>query len=134
MLRRHSATARPIVIELRAGGQPNPRVAWVLGQVLWRTPPGSSPNQILARHEEVIASYVRALDAMRKDARTGSSGLDPRWGEPELLMSLAWSSLNKAAPDVAAAERYAREALALVPYWHYVRDILLPQIERARQR
>lgn len=128
------ARARPMVVELRAEGRPNPRVAWVLGQVLWRTPPGSSADQILARHEEVIASYVRALNAMRKDADTGSSELDPRWGEPELLMSLAWSSLNKAAPDVAAAERYAREALARVPHWHYVRDILLPQIERARPR
>ena len=41
---------------------------------------------------------------------------------------------GEAAPDVAAAERYAREALARVPHWHYVRDILLPQIERARPR
>ena len=27
---------------------------------------------------------------------------------------------------------HARAALALVPYWHYVRDILLPQIQRAK--
>jgi hypothetical protein len=56
----------------------------------------------------------------------------PSWGEPELLMSLAWSSLNKTTPDVAAAQKYATEALAIVLYWHYVRDILLPQI-RARR-
>lgn len=28
----------------------------------------------------------------------------------------------------------ARQALTLVPHWHYVRDILLPQIIRARRR
>jgi hypothetical protein len=43
-------------------------------------------------------------------------------------MNLAWSQLNRAAPEVAAAESNARAALALVPNWHYVRDILLPQI------
>jgi hypothetical protein len=48
-------------------------------------------------------------------------------------MSLAWSSLNHAQPDPRAAEEYAERALSIVPYWHYVRDILLPQIRRARQ-
>jgi hypothetical protein len=43
-------------------------------------------------------------------------------------MNLAWSFLNKDTPDLDASERYSRSALALVPYWHYVRDILLPQI------
>jgi hypothetical protein len=33
-----------------------------------------------------------------------------------------------------AAARFAREALSLVPGWHYVRDILLPQIRQARER
>jgi hypothetical protein len=47
-------------------------------------------------------------------------------------MSLAWSSLNRATPDPRDAEAYADRALAIVPYWHYVRDILLPQIRRAR--
>jgi hypothetical protein len=36
--------------------------------------------------------------------------------------------------DLAAAERYALKALALVPHWHYVRDILLAQIRRAQRR
>jgi hypothetical protein len=43
-------------------------------------------------------------------------------------MSLAYSYLNRSSPDVSAAERNARAALGIVPYWHYVRDILLPQI------
>ncbi len=57
----------------------------------------------------------------RKDTRvghaasskgTGTDPLEPSWGEPELLMSLAWSSLNRAAPDVNAADQYAHAALA----------------------
>jgi hypothetical protein len=48
-------------------------------------------------------------------------------------MNLAFANLNRAKPDLAAAERYAQSALALVPYWHYVRDILLPQIRKAKE-
>jgi hypothetical protein len=58
--------------------------------------------------------------------------LNPAWGEPELLMNLAWSNLYKNDPDVNAAEQYARSALRLVPYWHYVRDLLLPQVLRSK--
>jgi hypothetical protein len=47
-------------------------------------------------------------------------------------MSLAYSYLNKERPDLDAAERNAHGALAIVPNWHYVRDILLPQILRAK--
>jgi hypothetical protein len=47
-------------------------------------------------------------------------------------MSLAWSYQHQTKPDLAAAERNARAALNIVPYWHYVRDILLPQILAAR--
>jgi hypothetical protein len=47
-------------------------------------------------------------------------------------MSLGWSELNRTTADLDAAEKHARSALALVPYWHYVRDILLPQIEKAK--
>jgi hypothetical protein len=49
-------------------------------------------------------------------------------------MNLAYSNLNRSTPDLDAAERYAQSALKLVPYWHYVRDILLPQIQQAKKR
>jgi len=39
--------------------------------------------------------------------------------------------LNEKTPDLAAADRYAQQALVLVPYWHYVRDLLVPQIRKA---
>jgi hypothetical protein len=58
--------------------------------------------------------------------------LEPSWGEPEVLMSLAWSNLNRATPDLTAAENYAKAALQIVPYWHYVRDTLMQQIRDAK--
>jgi hypothetical protein len=48
-----------------------------------------------------------------------------------LLMNLAWSKAHESTPDLKQAEQYANSALAMVPYWHYVRDILLPQIRAA---
>jgi hypothetical protein len=50
------------------------------------------------------------------------------------MMSLAYSHLNTMPSDVTTAERYARSALEVVPYWHYVRDILLPQILTAKAK
>ena len=126
--------ARPIVTALRSETQDNPRTLWVLGQSDWRTPPGWSREQVIARQEKVIASYLRGLELARAQPQPCEGILEPRWGEPELLMNLAWSNLNKAVPDLQAAERYARDALTLVPYWHYVRDILLPQIQSQQRR
>jgi hypothetical protein len=50
------------------------------------------------------------------------------------MMNLAYSHLNKSTPNVETAERYARSALAIVPDWHYVRDILLKQILEAKAK
>jgi len=60
--------------------------------------------------------------------------LEPSWGEPELLMNRAWSNLHRTTPDLKAAQHDAAAALILVPYWHYVRDILLPQIQDAQAK
>jgi hypothetical protein len=49
-------------------------------------------------------------------------------------MSLAWSNLNRTTPDLNAAEQDAQAALKMVPYWHYVRDILMPQIRAAQAK
>lgn len=100
----------------------NPRFLWIYGASLFS-----------ARGEEAaIANYEKALTFLKKDKERMKDPLDPRWGEPELYMSLAWSYLHSKKPDLDAAERWAKKALALVPYWHYVKDILLPQIRRAR--
>ena len=72
---------------------------------------------------------------MNPDAlRASDDALEPSWGKPELMMSLAYSYLSTKPGDVNAAERYAREALQIVPHWHYVRDILLPQIRAAKAK
>jgi hypothetical protein len=127
------ARVTPLAKEAASITHDNPRMIWVLGQARWRTPPDWSREQVLERQGQVIAEYQRGLDILRTRKVPEGDGLDPRWGEPELLMNLAWSNLNKAVPDVPAAERYAREALTLVPNWHYVRDILLPQIIAAKR-
>jgi len=58
----------------------------------------------------------------------------PDWGKVEALMSLASAHLNKPSPDVDAAAEEARTALRLQPDWHYVRDILMPQIDAKRKQ
>jgi hypothetical protein len=50
------------------------------------------------------------------------------------MMSLAYTQLSKAPPDVEKAERNVRGALEIVPYWHYARDLLLPQIAEAKAK
>jgi hypothetical protein len=83
---------------------------------------------------KAVETYQKGLETIRSHNGTTSDPLDPSWGEPELLMSLAWSKLNLATPDLKAAEQDAQAALAIVPYWHYVRDILMHQIRDAKAK
>ena len=108
----------------------NPRLFWVLGPNVFISPPERGGGQ-----EKAIEMYEKGLEFARKN-KASEDRLDPSWGEAELLMNLAYSNLNKDTPDVSTAERQARAALEIVPYWHYTRDILLPQIlaARAKQR
>jgi hypothetical protein len=98
----------------------------------WFTPKGSPEDMLDAHQARSIATYQRALEGLPGTLRSGPEPLRPTWGEPELHMSLGWAYSKKRVPDLAQAELHARKALALVPSWHYVRDILLPQIESAR--
>jgi hypothetical protein len=111
----------------KAANPDNPRLLWVQGANQWYGRPEQGGGQALA-----FATYERGLKIARGEKPKGAHALDPSWGEPELLMNLAFAHLNAATPNTALAETYAREALALVPYWHYVRDILLPQIQKAK--
>jgi hypothetical protein len=123
------AKSRQAVTDAKTTAPDNPRLFWVLGPVYWNTPPDRGGGQ--ARAMEV---YEKGLETIRIHKNATSDPLDPSWGEPELLMSLAWSNLNRTTPDLDAAEQNARSALALVPYWHYVRDILVPQIQAAKAK
>jgi len=118
----------PLVKEADEMAPNNPRLIWVHGPILWNSPPERGGGQ-----DKAIQNYQRGLEACSK-IKTSDDPLEPSWGKPELMMSLAYSYLNANSADVNAAERYARNTLEIVPYWHYVRDILLPQIVAAKAK
>jgi uncharacterized protein len=124
-----AAQAVPLRKEAEAAEPANPRLLWVLAPICWYAPPEHGCSQGKAMEMD-----QRGLEAARKQMRIPSDPLEPSWGEPELLAALAWVNLHRAAPDLNAAEQYARSALGLVPYWHYVRDILIPQIQEAKKK
>jgi len=131
-MKRDDASARqellgqifPLVEEAKAAAPNNPRLRWVLGPLLWH-----QARQAQSGLGKLIENYKEGLEHCTQP-QPGS--LEPTWGKPELLMSLAYTYLNDTPPDVEAAEKSARGALELVPYWHYMRDILLPQIAAAK--
>ena len=118
----------PLVKEADEMAPDNPRLIWVHGPILWNSPPERGGGQ-----DKAIQNYQRGLEVCSK-IKTSDDPLEPSWGKPELMMSLAYCYLNANSADVNAAERYARNALEIVPYWHYVRDILLPQIVAAKAK
>jgi len=118
----------PITAEVKQKAADNPRRLWVLGPIFFVTPSERGGGQ-----DKAIATYQKGLEIIRK-TKPATDPLEPSWGEPELLMNMAWSYLNQAKPDVESAERDAQAALVLVPYWHYVRDILIPQISTAKSQ
>jgi hypothetical protein len=118
----------PLVKEADEMAPDNPRLIWVHGPIFWNTPAERGGGQ-----DKAIENYQRGLEVCSKN-KASADPLEPSWGKPELMMSLAYSYLNMTPGDVNTAERYARDALEIVPYWHYVRDILLPQILAAKAK
>lgn len=125
----HVARSRQTLKKAMAAAPDNPRLLWVLGPVYWNIPVDRGGGQ-----DKAIESYEKGLRISRTQKTSAADPLDPTWGEPELLMSLAWSYLNRDKPDLAAAEQNAAAALQLVPSWHYVRDILIRQIRDAKAK
>jgi uncharacterized protein YciI len=119
----------PLLKEALAAAPDNPRLLWVLGPIRWSSPPERGGGQ-----DKAFEIYNKGLAAVGNQKRGVMDPLEPAWGEPELLMNLAWSNLNRTTPDLKAADQYAQAALKLVPYWHYVRDILMPQIQAAEAK
>jgi len=124
----HIAQMRQVLQEAREAAPDNPRLLWVLGPVYWNIPADRGGGQ-----DKAIATYQSGLEIIGKQ-KGSTDVLEPLWGEPELRMSLAWSYLNRATPDLKAAEENAAAALQSVPEWHYVRDILIPQIRAAKAK
>jgi hypothetical protein len=123
------ARGAPLRKEIEAAAPENPRMLWVVGAIQWYVPAERGGGQ-----SKAMETYQKGLEAARKQKGRVTDPLDPSWGEPELLMSLAGANLYRTTPDLNAAEQYARSALELVPYWHYVRDILLSQIRAAKSK
>jgi hypothetical protein len=118
----------PLVKEADEMAPDNPRLIWVHGPIFWNTPPEKGGGQ-----DKAIENDRRGLEICSK-IKASEDPLEPSWGKPEFMMVLAYCYLNGNHPDLDAAERYARSALEIVPYWHYVRDILLPQILAAKAK
>jgi hypothetical protein len=118
----------PLVKEAKAYAPDNPRLIWVMGPILWNTPVDRGGGL-----DKVIENYERGLEICSK-IKSPEDILEPSWGKPELMMSLAYTYLQKNPPDVNSAERMGRGALELVPNWHYLRDVLLPQIVAAKTK
>jgi hypothetical protein len=118
--------SRTLLNEALASSSDNSRVLWVYGANQFYAP--GNTGQAAA-----LETYRRALTLSRAQIGRSFDALEPSWGEPELLMNLAFANFRKTPADLEAAARYAEEALVLVPYWHYVRDILRPAILKAKQ-
>jgi len=103
----------------------NPRVLWIEA-----VPYAVLPKERGGDVAKAIELYQRMLE--NAGPLEPDSPL-PDWGRAEALMSLANANLVKPLPDVQRAAEEARAALRLEPEWHYVRDVLMPNIE-ARQR
>ena len=114
--------------EAKAAAPNNPRLIWIQGPILLYTPPEKGGGM-----DRVIESNERGV-AICSQLKPPADKLEPSWGKPELLMSLAYEYMTKNPPELDKAEQSARAALEIVPYWHYVRDILIPKIMEAKAK
>jgi hypothetical protein len=102
----------------------NPRVAFVAaGRTFW------APVESGGNRQRAIADLQRAIARLPDRRDRGGHPADPAWGEAELHMLLAFFYANLQPPERERARQSANAALVLQPDWHYVRNVLLPQID-----
>jgi hypothetical protein len=120
------AESGPTFKWVMANAGDNPRALWIRGGMEFGAPPpiGGDFTKAAATLEHGVACAWR--EAL---SNVGAPAWVPSWGGPENLMNLAYMYAQGPKPDRALALAYANGALTAVPEWHYVRDILLPQIE-----
>jgi hypothetical protein len=120
------AESGPTFKWVMANAGDNPRALWIRGGMEFGAPPpvgGDFAKAAATLRHGVACAWREAL------ANPGSPAWIPSWGGPENLMNLAYLYAHDKTPDRTAALAYAEGAVTAVPEWHYVRDILLPQIE-----
>jgi hypothetical protein len=116
--------ANALLGDVRRADPRNPRFAFVESARLFWLPAEFGGDQ---RH--AIALLDSSLLALPSRKEPGDS-LGPRWGEAEVHMQLAWlhSNLSPAANELARV--HATQALSLQPQWRFVKDVLIPRINR----
>jgi catechol 2,3-dioxygenase-like lactoylglutathione lyase family enzyme len=121
----------PTIRDVAGGGAENPRALWLMGGAQLGAPPPHGGDAAKA-----AATFQRGLESARREAQEDAHRPPhvPSWGAAENLMSLAYLHSHSALEDSALALAYARGALAVVPDWHYVANVLIPQIETLGSR
>src|SRR5712692_3959279 len=94
-LREFLVKASVLLKEAEAVEPENPRLLWVLGANRWNNPLERGGAQ-----DNAMETYQKGLKAAHAQRSMARDALTPSWGEPELLMSLAWSNLNRTSPDL----------------------------------
>jgi hypothetical protein len=107
----------------------NPRALWIKGG--YELYQASAPPPKGGDYEKAVATLRHGVECAWREAMSAPKreAWEPGWGGPENLMDLAYLYSHSPQPDRRAALAYAQGALVSVPSWHYVRDVLLPQIE-----
>jgi hypothetical protein len=116
----------PVVREVTAKGADNPRALWLAGQ-------NQASVDDVTKAAEMFHRGIQAALAEARQIGADEPVWVPRWGGAENLMNLAYvySQMRPTNRDLALA--YAEGALVAAPEWHYVRDILWPQILKLPQ-
>ncbi len=120
------AESGPTFKFIMANAGDNPRALWIRGGMEgWAPPPvgGDLEKAAATLRYGVTCAWREAM------ARPKPPVWVPTWGGPENLMNLAYIYSRAKPPDRAVALAYAEGAATAVPEWHFVRDILIPQIE-----
>lgn len=118
----------PLVRDVSEKGTDNPRALWLMGQNRLGAPPPYGGDAAKA-----AATFRRGIEAALLEARQAGAGAPepewiPRWGGAENLMNLGYLYTHSAVKNRDLALAYAEGALVAAPEWHYVRDVLWPQI------
>jgi hypothetical protein len=116
-----------LLAETQKQAPENPRLAWVFGTVKWDTPAkqGGGPDK-------AVQMFRDGLDWARK--QTIADATDPAWGEAEILLGLTLARFRGKPQNLDAAGHYAAAVLNVEPNWRYVKDILIPQIQAAKEK